>query len=127
MKEKNIKIIFWISTGLIFLFEGVLTALTGHSEMAVKGITDLGYPVYFVTLLVIFKVLGSIGLVVNALPLRVKEWIYAGFMFDFIFAFLSLWIVFGFTTMLILPVAAMIVLAVSYRYYRKMRNHDLVK
>jgi hypothetical protein len=125
MKDKKIKIIFWSSTLLIFLFEGVMPALTGRSEMAIQGITRLGYPVYFATLLTVFKVLGSIGLVINKLPLRVKEWIYAGFAFDFIFAFLSLWIVDGLNATLLIPALSMFILSISYRYYRKMRTHDL--
>ena len=53
---KTTKIVYWVTTILIFLFEGVMPALTGHSEMSKQGITHLGYPLYFVTLLVVFKV-----------------------------------------------------------------------
>jgi hypothetical protein len=86
--KKN-KIIFWIATGLIFLFEGVMPALTGHSEMAKQGIMHLGYPEYFVTMLVIFKVLGSLALIIPQVPARLKEWAYAGLMFNMISASIS--------------------------------------
>jgi hypothetical protein len=42
--------------------------------------THLGYPVYFVTLLGIAKILGVIALLVSKFPL-LKEWAYAGFFF----------------------------------------------
>ncbi len=80
------KIIYWISTGIIFLFDAVMPALTSHTQMAKEGIRQLGYPEYFGTLLTICKIIGGIILIVPAFPARIKEWAYAGFTFDFIFA-----------------------------------------
>ena len=117
---KKAKILFWVSTALIFVFEGVMPALTGHSEMAIQGITSLGYPLYFVTILTVFKVLGSLALIIPKVPARVKEWAYAGFMIDFICAFISLSVVTGFGIMLLIPVVAMIILVISYVNYHKM-------
>ncbi len=99
---------------MIFLFEGVMSALTSQSELAKEGIRQLGYPVYFGTLLMVFKVLGSLALVIPAVPSRVKEWAYAGFGIDFISAFVSLVVVNGFTTIAILPLVFMGVLVISY-------------
>lgn len=117
---KKYKIIFWITTGLIFLFEGVMSAFTGHSEMSITGITSLGYPIYFVTVIVVFKVLGSLALIVPHVPARVKEWAYAGFGFDFICAFISIWAVSGFGGALALPFVAMVILALSYISHHKL-------
>lgn len=86
---KNQKLLFWISTGLIALFEGVMPALTSQTELAKEGITHLGYPLYFGNALVIFKVMGVLALIIPAVPKRIKEWAYAGFAFDFIFAAIS--------------------------------------
>ncbi|MCX6779840.1 MAG: DoxX family protein [Candidatus Magasanikbacteria bacterium] len=119
---KKDKIIFWITTTIIFLFEGVLVALTSQSEMAVKGITGLGYPVYFGTMLAVFKVLGTIVLMVPKFPKNVKEWAYAGFGIDFIAALVSLWVVNGFGPMLIMPVAFIAILILSYRSYHKLNG-----
>ncbi len=107
-------------TGLIFLLEGVMSALTGHSEMSVAGITGLGYPLYFVTIIVAFKVLGSLALIIPQVPPRVKEWAYAGFGFDFICAFISIWVVGGFSGALALPVVALVILVLSYTSYHKL-------
>lgn len=119
---KKHKIIFWVTTTIIFLFEGVMPALTSQSEMSIQGITGLGYPLYFVTLLTVFKVLGSIVLIVPKFPPRVKEWAYAGFGIDFISAFVSIWIVVGFSAMLAIPVIAFIILILSYKSYHKLNS-----
>ncbi len=117
---KKEKILFWVTTILIFLFEGVMSALTSNTQMAKDGISHLGYPGYFGTMLMVFKVLGSLALVIPAVPARVKEWAYAGFGFDFIAAFVSLCVVDGLTSMAIGPVIFMGVLAVSYTSYHKL-------
>lgn len=114
------KIIFWTATILIFLFEGVMPALTSQSEMAKEGITHLGYPLYFGTALVVFKVLGVLALVIPQIPPRVKEWAYAGFAFDFIFASISHTAVDGITFGTFFPFIVLGVLAVSYIYYHKL-------
>jgi len=44
---KKDKIIYWVTTGFIFLFEGVMPALTSQTELAKEGIAHLGYPSYF--------------------------------------------------------------------------------
>ena len=50
------RLFYWIATGIIFLFEGVMPALTGHTEMAKAGVAHLGYPDYFRVFLNIMKV-----------------------------------------------------------------------
>lgn len=119
---KKQKIAFWITTGLIFLFEGVLVAFTSHTEMAIQGITHLGYPLYFVTLLAVFKVAGSIVLIAPKIPGRYKEWAYAGFGIDFISAAVSIIVVDGFGVGVILPVVCFILLIISYTSYHKLKQ-----
>ena len=48
---------------------------------AVAGIVKLGYPVYFVVLLGVWKVLGAVAILAPRVP-RLKEWAYAGIVFD---------------------------------------------
>lgn len=111
---------FWIPAILIFLFEGVMPLFTFNSEMAKQGISALGYPEYFGYMLVAFKVIGSILLVAPFVPKRLKEWVFAGFAFDFICAFISLVVVYGFGSMIILPLVALVVLAIAYVGYHKL-------
>ena len=117
---KKYKILFWVTTTIIFLFEGVLTALTSNSEMAHQGITHLGYPLYFGSLLVVFKVLGTLALIIPAVPARIKEWAYAGLGFDFISAFVSIAVVDGFSATTFFPLVFLVLLVVSYVSRNKM-------
>jgi uncharacterized membrane protein YphA (DoxX/SURF4 family) len=87
MTTRN-KIIYWIAT--LWLASGMLSSgilqlfrarVEGHlSPPGVYGITHLGYPVYFLTILGIWKILGMTALLVPRRPL-LKEWAYAGFFF----------------------------------------------
>ena len=87
MTKRN-KIIYWIATLWLCLgmtATGIQQLMKVESEGAVAppgvyGITQLGYPVYFLTLLGIFKLLGVIALLAPKFPL-LKEWAYAGFVF----------------------------------------------
>src|SRR5882672_1257686 len=93
---KTTKTIFWTATIIIFLFEGVMPALTSQTELAKEGIRHLGYPSYFGIMLTIFKVLGALVLIIPKIPGRIKEWAYVGFAIDFIAACVSHWVVDGF-------------------------------
>ncbi|GAA4464483.1 DoxX family protein [Nemorincola caseinilytica] len=119
---KKYKIIFWVSTTLIFLFEGVMPALTSQTEMAKEGTRHLGYPQYFANALVVAKILGAIALMIPGLNKRVKEWVYAGFTFEFIFASISNWAVDGFGFNAIMPFIILGILALSYFSYHKLHK-----
>lgn len=120
---KKEKILFWAATTLIFLFEGVMPLLTFNSDMAKDGIRHLGYPDYFGPALVVFKVLGALALIIPKVPKRIKEWAYAGFAFDFIFATISHGAVDGLTGEAFFPLVVLVVLVVSYVYYHKLSEH----
>ncbi len=119
---KSTKIIYWTTTVLIFLFEGVIPAITSNSELAVEGIRHLGYPVYFGRMLIFFKVAGALALILPMVKGRFKEWAYAGFGITFISATVSHWSVDGFNGMTIFPVVAFGILTVSYFSYQKLKK-----
>lgn len=80
MKKRN-KIIYWITTAFLafgMLAGGVqqLLQIGGYVEI----VTRLGYPVYMLSILGAWKILGVIVILVPKFPL-VKEWAYAGFFF----------------------------------------------
>jgi hypothetical protein len=84
MKKRN-KIIYWIAT--IWLSLGMLSTgvvqlfrVKGDGPGSVDSMTHLGYPIYFVTMLGICKILGVVTLLIPKFPL-LKEWAYAGFFF----------------------------------------------
>ncbi|KAA9340881.1 DoxX family protein [Adhaeribacter soli] len=79
--EKRNKIIYWVATcwlALGMLSTGMVQLLKVDSE--VENITKLGYPVYFLTILGAWKLLGSAVVLMPGFPL-LKEWAYAGFFF----------------------------------------------
>ena len=80
MLKRN-KIIYWIST--IWLALGMLSSgivQLFKVKMEVDFITHLGYPIYFLTMLGVWKILGVVALLIPKAPL-LKEWAYAGFFF----------------------------------------------
>jgi len=116
---KKINIIYWTTTIIIVLMEGVIPAFTSQTEMAKEGIRHLGYPEYFGNALVVFKVLGAIILILPKIPNRLKEWAYAGFAFDFIFASISYFAVAGISAEAFFPLIFLGLLVISYIYYHK--------
>jgi hypothetical protein len=122
---KKEKIIYWTSTTAIGLFEGLVPALTSQTELAKEGIRHLGYPEYFGTALVVFKVIGVLALVIPQIPKRMKEWAYAGFAFDFIFAAISHGAIDGINGQTFFPLAVLGILAVSYIYYHKLNTRKI--
>lgn len=80
MTKRN-KIIYWIATiwlALGMLSTGIVQLLKIKDE--VTKITQLGYPVYILTILGIWKILGVVVVLLPKMPV-VKEWAYAGFFF----------------------------------------------
>jgi hypothetical protein len=117
---KKDKIFFWTTTIIIFLMEGVIPAFTSQTELAKQGISHLGYPFYFGNALVVFKVLGALALIIPQVPKRLKEFAYAGFTFNFLFASISHFAIDGFGFQGILPLIFLLILGVSYFYYHKL-------
>jgi len=124
---KTAKILFWTTTIIIFLFEGVMPALTSQTELAKEGIQHLGYPAYFGMALVVFKVVGTIILILPQVSARIKEWAYAGFGFDFIFASISHFAVDGMDFQSFFPLIIFGILIVSYVNYHKLRGAEVFK
>ena len=120
--SKTTKIVYWTATIFIFLFEGVMPALTSNSELAKEGIRHLGYPDYFRNMLTVFKVLGALALVLPFVKGRVKEWAYAGFAFDMIAAFISLCVVDGLKGQSFFPLFILLILVVSYVFYQRLQQ-----
>jgi uncharacterized membrane protein YphA (DoxX/SURF4 family) len=83
-------IAYWVTTALV-VFE---LALGGAWDVLrvpqVRGLIErLGYPQYFLVILGTWKLLGAVALVIPRFP-RLKEWAYAGVIFDLTGAIASL-------------------------------------
>jgi len=80
MTKRN-KIIYWIAT--VWLALGMVsTAIVQLIKMEKETamMKHLGYPIYFLTIIGIWKLLGVIAVLLPKFQL-VKEWAYAGFFF----------------------------------------------
>ena len=120
MTKRN-KIIYWIATlwlALGMTATGVVQLLKMKEE--VDMMNDLGYPLYFLTILGIWKILGVIAVLIPKFTL-LKEWAYAGFFFAMsgaIFSHLAcgdhLIALFGPTLLLILTIMS--------RYFRPLER-----
>jgi uncharacterized membrane protein YphA (DoxX/SURF4 family) len=118
--SKRNKIIYWISTGLIALFE-LSGAFFMNSEMAIAGMQHLGLPDWFRWEVSIGHVIGGILLVIPVRK-RIKEWTYVAFGIDFISAFIAYASIDGFVPNTFSPLVAFAILIVSYVYYHKIKN-----
>jgi uncharacterized membrane protein YphA (DoxX/SURF4 family) len=79
--KKSHKIIYWIATlwlALGMLSTGIVQLLQLKEEK--EMIAHLGYPLYFLIVLGVWKILGVMAVLIPKFPL-VKEWAYAGFFF----------------------------------------------
>lgn len=82
MSSRGTTIGYWVATGLVaFAFLAGGAGDLAHPPEVVEGMAKLGYPLYFLTILGAWKVLGAIAIVSPRLP-RLKEWAYAGMVFD---------------------------------------------
>ena len=85
----NMKVIgYWTGTAAVageLLVGGVASLLRGRTMLVGKPLVEtmerLGYPVYLLTILGVWKPLGGIALLAPRFP-RLKEWAYAGTFFE---------------------------------------------
>ena len=83
------RLLYWTFTVLFLLGQGwsAIQYLTEAPRMT-ETITGLGYPIYFMKILGVAKLLGAAAIVTGLSP-TLKEWAYAGFTFDVCGAFAS--------------------------------------
>jgi hypothetical protein len=81
-----------------------------------NSITHLGYPIYLLTILGVWKILGVVTVLIPKLPL-LKEWAYAGFFFIMSGAILS-HIALGDYVKEIFPSLLLLILTVVSWYFR---------
>jgi uncharacterized membrane protein YphA (DoxX/SURF4 family) len=122
---KKTKVFYWIFTGLFaFVMLGSAIPDVASAHVAIEGFTKMGMPVYLLPFLGVAKVLGVIAILIPGYP-RVKEWAYAGLVYDLLGATYSIkaagqpavnWI--GMAVPLILAAA-------SYFFYHKKLRAEL--
>ena len=124
--EKRNKIIYWIVT--IFLSIGMLAGgiqqtlqIGGYNEI----ITKLHYPLYVLSILGVWKILGVIAILIPRFPL-LKEWAYAGFFFAMSGAAISHFVV-GQSFIEALPALILLAVTVLSWYFRPSNRKIITK
>jgi hypothetical protein len=79
---KKLSIIYWITTGLMsaLMLLGSFVDLSQAPD-ALALIKHLGYPAYFVPFIGLVRLLGVVAVLIPGFP-KVKEWAYAGLVYD---------------------------------------------
>jgi len=116
MTKRN-KIIYWIATvwlSLGMVSSGIVQLLRVKEE--VDMMKHLGYPLYFLTILAVWKFLGVIAVLIPKTPL-LKEWAYAGFFFVMSGALISHVVSGDSAKEMFPPVLLLVLVAVSW-YFR---------
>jgi hypothetical protein len=89
MKSKNVSRSYWVVTGLlaVLMLAAAVPDLL-RSPPAVGIFRHLGYPVYLLPFLGTAKVLGVLAVIIPGFT-RLKEWAFAGLIFDVVGALYS--------------------------------------
>jgi hypothetical protein len=119
--KKN-KIIYWVATGIIALLMvfSAYNYLT-NPQMA-EGFKHLGFSNYFRVELAVAKIFGALVLIIPAIPVRIKEWAYAGFGITFISASIAHASSGDAAAMAITPMVFLIILIISNIYLHKVNK-----
>lgn len=121
MTKRN-KIIYWVATGWLSLgmvSTGIVQLIKMKEE--VDMMTRLGYPIYFLTLIGVWKLLGVVAVLIPKFPL-LKEWAYAGFFFAMSGAVFSHIAVGDDAKELFGPVLLLVLTAISWYFRPATRN-----
>jgi len=121
---KTQKIIYWFATVILvagLLGTGIQQLLRVEAEGALGppfawGIVQLGYPVYILTILGVWKLLGVIAILIPKYPL-LKEWAYAGIFFLFTGALFS-HVASGHPWYEFVPATTLLILTILSWYFR---------
>lgn len=115
---KAIKITYWVTTAIVglMMFYSAYAYLT--QDAMVQAFRHLGYPDYFRVELAVGKVLGAI-LLIAQVSVKIKEWVYAGFVITFISAFIAHTASGDPVNYRVMPVIFLVLILVSYFAYHK--------
>jgi hypothetical protein len=111
---KNIRILYWIVTGLaaVFMTMASIPDVLRHPQ-AMSIFSHLGYPAYLLPFLGTAKLLG-VGVMLVPGFRRLKEWAYAGLVFDLAGAWYSHVSVGDPPSVWVFPIIGLLLVAGSY-------------
>lgn len=120
MNPKTTRTVYWILLILFCAFH-VMDAAGGlmKAKAGVDAMNQMGYPLYLMPVLSVFKLLGVVALLQNQYK-TIKEWAFAGFAFTLIGAAVSHAYIHDIAAFIIMPVVFLAILFVLYYCWRKL-------
>ena len=116
--KKN-TIIYWISTGLL----SVMMLFSAYNYITnpqmLEAFKHLGFPDYFRQELAVAKVIGAIVQILPQVPIKIKDWAYAGFGITFISAAVAHFSLGDPASVAAAPIVFLVVLVVSYVFLHR--------
>ncbi|HEY4369445.1 MAG TPA: DoxX family protein [Steroidobacteraceae bacterium] len=119
MQPKNLKLSYWIATGifaLLLVMDGVGGVM--RAEAGKESLAHLGYPMYLLTIMGVAKLLAAVAILQTRFR-TIKEWAFAGFAISCVGAFCSRAAIGDGAGLLIFPVIFLAIMAVPYVLWRK--------
>lgn len=119
MKPRTVSILYWVSTllvALLLLMDGI-GGIT-RQQAGVEVMKHLGYPIYFLSINGIAKLLAVVAILQNRFK-TIKEWAYAGLVFTFLGAMLSRAYAGDSSFEIIFPIIAMGIVLIPYFLWKK--------
>lgn len=116
---KALKLTYLITTGLISLMMVLSFFNYFFNPALVEAYKHAGFPDWFRVELGIAKLLGALALAIPIVPVRVKEWAYAGFFINFFSAILAHAQIGDPIYTQVFPFVVLLILVVSYISFHK--------
>jgi uncharacterized membrane protein YphA (DoxX/SURF4 family) len=122
MQSNKSKRWFWIVTIVLclLLLSSAIPSILMLDYSKEYFAKHLGYPLYFLPFTGVAKLLGMIAILIPGYP-RVKEWAYAGFVFDLSGAIYSVMSIGEPPATWLMPFLVLCLVVISYSLYRKTR------
>jgi hypothetical protein len=122
MKPKTLTTLYWIFTiafALLIFLDGI--GGVTRQQAGIDGLKHLGYPVYFLTIAGVAKLVAVVALLQIKFK-AIKEWAFAGIAITFVCAFASRAFVGDSFGLLILPVIMLGFLFIPYTLWKKVEQ-----
>jgi hypothetical protein len=126
-KEKTI---YWTATGIVcavMVFSAVNFNLRNPVGPMKGAFVHLGFPDYFRIELTVAKALGVLALLIPGIPIRVREFAYAGFAITLISASIAHFSIGDPLIFVIDPLLFFGALVTSYVYFTRLNRHEYLR
>ncbi len=126
-RTKRLRLVYALTTSAFLLLQAWATwQYFTEAPRMTDSITALGYPVYFMKILGVAKLLGVLAIATGLSP-TLKEWAYAGFTFDVCGAFASHLSAGDSLVMALVPAGFFVVQLASYVSWKQLLQQSALR